>query len=1104
MKKIILIILAIVLLLSSTVSSYENIVELESRVSRKTTNTFYSGEDPVNYYIWQPQTVVYQDTSTGHEVMMWGSLADADTMGGGRWPVTEWPWMLWSADGKRFAFHVDADTAAFSRSGRYIWFVSRSDGSYWRPFEDGHARCLSTSDRYFMWSPAEPDVSYNIGTALCGRSGDRNAVYKNTITDTSVSYEQWVDILPGDTSTDMLQGMKRPITDDGKYMMVARGSGPGMRDTENRAESELFYIVQLMPDGSNVVNWLLPDVDSYWGSTLDPASPYYGHLHDQRFVGSGDPPGNYWFYFFWSGLGAKWRTRPWGTDGSRPGHTIDHSAPYDWYDLTNVITDNTEVQNFGYNAEPHPWPGMSPGLGHWSADPWGRYIVASDGDCYCGGSWGIGQTVIDLDNPNIQYTGCYKSGAANYASWAAWTDWPTASSGTNVVLLLYDGGPTEHYNAFDTHASISSGYAYTGLSPDGTKVVTHTDWLNPSQYTSDVLIGTVRFPHPPELTDVKASGGTVIVTFDWNLDGTTRGYTERGWPDEYGTPGVDADYPPPPRETERFRLWRSVDEANWIPVGTVDADIFSRYDFSNGNWPGDDYWQIRDNPGDGTWYYAVTSLEWSGLESRTLSNIYMIAISGGSGTGSQSSPYPSSPGDTDNPEESDFYTTAPSAPSNVFYKHQQPPASALGQYLIEWGEPADNSLIRYYNIYAEDGSEPTADQTNRIASIPKNSCNGGSCSWVDWLGKQDGSTQYMVTSVDYQGNEGVETGAPAVCNNNIIEGSEACDGTDLAGQTCISLGFAGGTLVCLPDCSDFNTSQCTLPPECNDQDGDGWGDPVSPTCTYPELDCDDNNSSINPGATETCGDGTDYDCDGQDSNGYSLGSPCGYGNLALSKTVTASNEFYFPASYMVDGTWDSQGQYWAALGSPNWAVIDLGQDYDITRINVGPYGNNGPYYYVNTWNIRYAISSQPTNWLDFTNVNKLDGSGSLTGPGIGITNGDPGHTNPDDDYKYYEFSFDTVNARYINYTVIQGDGDSDSNCDELELYGPEQGTIVCDGPYSTKCQTCHPADTNDDGCIVMNELMDFIGRWKLSSTDVPMPHLMEAIGLWKAGTECSG
>lgn len=49
---------------------------------------------------------------------------------------------------------------------------------------------------------------------------------------------------------------------------------------------------------------------------------------------------------------------------------------------------------------------------------------------------------------------------------------------------------------------------------------------------------------------------------------------------------------------------------------------------------------------------------------------------------------------------------------------------------------------------------------------------------------------------------------PEICGNNIKEINEECDDPDLGGQTCVSLGYRGGTLRCNSNCT-FNTSQCT-------------------------------------------------------------------------------------------------------------------------------------------------------------------------------------------------------------------------------------------------------------------------------------------------------
>ncbi|MFH1187029.1 MAG: hypothetical protein V1697_02545, partial [Candidatus Levyibacteriota bacterium] len=56
-----------------------------------------------------------------------------------------------------------------------------------------------------------------------------------------------------------------------------------------------------------------------------------------------------------------------------------------------------------------------------------------------------------------------------------------------------------------------------------------------------------------------------------------------------------------------------------------------------------------------------------------------------------------------------------------------------------------------------------------------------------------------------------------VCGNNIAEGSEECDGTDLNGGTCVAEGYDSGTISCSAGCT-FNVSSCS-----NDDGGGGGG-----------------------------------------------------------------------------------------------------------------------------------------------------------------------------------------------------------------------------------------------------------------------------------------
>lgn len=70
-----------------------------------------------------------------------------------------------------------------------------------------------------------------------------------------------------------------------------------------------------------------------------------------------------------------------------------------------------------------------------------------------------------------------------------------------------------------------------------------------------------------------------------------------------------------------------------------------------------------------------------------------------------------------------------------------------------------------------------------------------------------------------------------VCGNNIAETDEICDGLDLKGESCITQGFAGGTLICNNSCSGFITTGCTN--NTNNNTGNGR---VGDACSAPE-DC---------------------------------------------------------------------------------------------------------------------------------------------------------------------------------------------------------------------------------------------------------------------------
>ena len=82
---------------------------------------------------------------------------------------------------------------------------------------------------------------------------------------------------------------------------------------------------------------------------------------------------------------------------------------------------------------------------------------------------------------------------------------------------------------------------------------------------------------------------------------------------------------------------------------------------------------------------------------------------------------------------------------------------------------------------------------------------------------QNGVHTYTSYIVDASGNIASETRSiiidtnyvPSVCPNNVKEGNEVCDGTDLAGKTCLNFNYTGGILKCKSDCLGYDTSMCT-------------------------------------------------------------------------------------------------------------------------------------------------------------------------------------------------------------------------------------------------------------------------------------------------------
>ena len=60
------------------------------------------------------------------------------------------------------------------------------------------------------------------------------------------------------------------------------------------------------------------------------------------------------------------------------------------------------------------------------------------------------------------------------------------------------------------------------------------------------------------------------------------------------------------------------------------------------------------------------------------------------------------------------------------------------------------------------------------------------------------------------GLAGCEKDDPPLCGNGKHDLGETCDGSILASQTCVTRGFAGGSLGCSATCDSFDTTSCLM------------------------------------------------------------------------------------------------------------------------------------------------------------------------------------------------------------------------------------------------------------------------------------------------------
>ncbi|HUV39603.1 MAG TPA: hypothetical protein VMY39_08300, partial [Planctomycetota bacterium] len=543
---------------------------------------------------WQPETLCFTDVRTGREV--WRMTATPNVRNYYHNDIAVSPW---SADGKRMGFQ--SWRARAGREVRNLWMVVDTTG----------LRLLPTvnSEGYLHWSPLLPDVYYTFGGArFLGVTSANNVLYKVTVSNTDAKAMKPLITYP--VVQGGSYGNRKFISSDGK-MFVAMLSvrNPNWR-RDGGAEYDMFFTPSLIfpDDGARPLLEKGYTVNRDFGDYI--AKPYTkGRYHDAYLLGDGT-----WYYAIDREIGY-WRIRTLGSAPDGGAKFTDDDGNHRFGEIVPEYVRKKGKRDDPWKENQFP--------GHPGFDRWGEMVNIANYDTVDEkGDFKIGCTVYDFIN-HRPVTGSWipQTDGSTHCDWHAWADWCVVSveeskysyGGARIECFPYDQRGKNFIVCY-THNFTNGGKAYYNYirpaqSPDGTMVAFHSDFLN-LQPSPDGYWAVCYYPKPP--TTLAARGGP-----EGTLQISCRlpTYTERGWP-------TKNDPPPPAREIKAFHVWRAptvdgpweeVDRGGVVYRVNVDRAVMEPAPIATMMAP-------RSAPQ----FYAVTSEEWSGLESRELSEILRV------------------------------------------------------------------------------------------------------------------------------------------------------------------------------------------------------------------------------------------------------------------------------------------------------------------------------------------------------------------------------------------------------------------------------------------------------------------------------------------------
>jgi hypothetical protein len=184
------------------------------------------------------------------------------------------------------------------------------------------------------------------------------------------------------------------------------------------------------------------------------------------------------------------------------------------------------------------------------------------------------------------------------------------------------------------------------------------------------------------------------------------------------------------------------------------------------------------------------------------------------------------------------------------------------------------------------------------------------------------------------------------CGSGAIDPGERCDGDDLGGETCTTLGFSGGMLACRSNCKSLDTRGCQT--TCGDGlmggieacDGNDFGGAACETYGFYDgaLRCSVDCSVVDPsGCSRRCGDGV-VDADrGEQCDSANLGSDTcatlGYHRGTLACKPDCHYDMSTCSGYCGDGVLDTPDELCDGSEFGGKSCVDYGFLYGTLTCN---------------------------------------------------------------------------------------------------------------------------------------------------------------------------